>query len=289
MMRSERFALAALAVALAFGQMARAEGEAAPAVQPAAPAAAGSEGAPGAAPTDPLAASRARAEQRRAEAMAERDRRYEELRARAAEVGLELPQTPPWDQPWDQEMPQPPTMPMMPGLAPPAPLTAAERDAQREEGYAKMRARAAEAGIELPETPPWQLKTPEAHQAYRDAMRKLTPEQRQTLHRLRWEEMRSRARDRGVELPESPPWEQAQKRREAMQERWQAYRETVAAMTDEQREAAAAIFGAGPLPYPPMMGSCDGLDDGPGYDQGRPPFGPSAYPQGPTPPYGSGY
>ncbi len=298
MLRSDRLGLAVsvFALALAVGHAALAQAQMAPVNEPPTQGLPGTQAGTATTPPsqDPLAESRAPTDERYAEAMAERDQRYQDLRQRAAEVGMELPETPPWE----QDMPQPP---MMPHMAPPARLTPAERNTLRDERYAATRERAAEIGIELPETPPWKLTTPAERQAYRETMRNLTPDQRLALHRLRWEEMRGRAKERGIELPESPPWERAQQHREAMEERWRSYRETVEALTEEQREAAAAVFGGAPfgpdpfddlgdagpgrMPCPPMMGPCDG----PGYDQGRAPFGPPGYPQGPTPPYGSGY
>jgi hypothetical protein len=309
----------AIALALAYGPTAWAETQSAneaPAAEAAPPTDQTQPPAP--AEADP----RARIEQRRAEAMAERERRYEELRAQAAEVGIDLPAAPPWAQTRPQppampDMPQAPQMPDMPewpaapgmppsmmerpGMAPPASSSRAEWDEQREARWTALRERAAEKDIELPEKPLWQLTSPEERQAHAETMRNLTPEQRRTLHALRWEMMRAQAAERGMELPESPPWEQMMKEREAMQERWKGYRETVEAMTPEQREAAAAIFGspfgpdgdnhygAGPgsFQHPPMMPP----QGGPGYDQGMPPSHPGlpGHPQGPTPPYGSGY
>ncbi|AGA90002.1 hypothetical protein Thimo_1204 [Thioflavicoccus mobilis 8321] len=313
MMRSERLGLLASAVALALacGSTAWAETQATSQSPAAETTTATADKTEAAAPVDgdPRAAGRARMEQRHAEAMAERDRRYAELRERAAEVGLDLPETPPWEQSMPQPpqmpempgMPQPPAMPQMPtempGMAAPERMTRADWDKQRDERYAKLREQAAEKGIELPEKPLWQRPSPAERRAYMETMRELTTEQRRTLHELRWEAMRDRAAERGMELPESPPWEQMMKEREAMQARWKAYRETVAAMTDEQREAAAAVYGSpfgldddgftpGPSgrPYPPMMPPRGGPD----YDQGMAPFQPD-YRRGPTPPYGSGY
>lgn len=301
MMRSQRrlgLLASAVTLALACGSTAWAEAQATtetPAAETTAPA----DQTPAAMPTetDPRAAGRARIEQRRAEAMAERERRYEELRAQAAEVGIDLPEAPPWA----QAMPQPPEMPAfpeLPGLTEPAPISRADWNKQREERWAALRERATEKGIELPERPLWQLTSPEERQTHVETMRKLTPEQRRTLHALRWEMMREQAAERGMELPESPPWERMMKEREAMQERWKGYRETVEAMTPEQREAAAAVYGTpfgpdrdapygaapGGFQYPPMLPPCGG----PAHDQGMPPFHPS-YRQEPTPPYGSGY
>ena len=168
---------------------------AAPAPAPAAetaPAAA----APAAAPAAPAGADamREQMEKRHAEAMAERNKRYAELRKHAAEVGLELPETPPWEQADMPDMPEGMPAGMMPR---PAQMTDEERNAMREK---------------------------------------------------RWEAMRARAAERGMELPETPPWEAAEQRRKEMQERFEQYRATIDAMSEEQKEAIKAIFGASRAP-----------------------------------------
>lgn len=163
---------------------------------------------------------RAEMDQRRAEAMAEREKRYAELRERAAEVGLELPETPPWAQAGMPDMPAPPAMPegMMQR---PAPMTKEERQAMREK---------------------------------------------------RWEEMRARATERGMELPETPPWEAAEQRRKEMMERYEQYRATIEAMTDEQKEAISALFNNARRPMAPQAmpyyGHPHGYGPGPGMRPG---------------------
>lgn len=159
--------------------------EAAPVAPAPAPAAAP------AAPADPRAAMESRFE----EAMAERNKRYEELRKRAEEVGLELPETPPWAR---SDMPQPPAMPE--GMAAPA-----------------------APAMERPEP--------------------MSREEFEAMRLKRWEAMRARAAEMGRELPETPPWVAAEERRKEMMEKYEAYRATIEAMTDEQKEAIAALFG----------------------------------------------
>ena len=67
--------------------------------------------------------------------------------------------------------------------------------------------------------------------------------------------MRQRAQEQGIEMPETPPWKQAEQRRAEMKARWDSYRETLEAMTQEQKEAVRAIFGAGQkTPAPQAMG-----------------------------------
>ncbi|MGB5832751.1 MAG: hypothetical protein WBG92_12275 [Thiohalocapsa sp.] len=158
-------------------------------------------------------AMREKMEKRHAEAMIERDKRYADLRQRAAEVGLELPEAPPWTQPGMPEgMPQGMPEQMM---TPPAPMTAEDMQAMREK---------------------------------------------------RWEEMRARAAERGMEFPETAPWEAAEKRRKEMLERYEEYRATIEAMTDEQKEAVSALFGSAraSMPYPmPSYGAPCGPHGGP--------------------------
>ncbi len=221
-------------------------------VEVAAPAPAAAPPAEVAAPADRRAAAVARMEQHMADMNTERNKRYAELRQRANEVGLELPETPPWDQKGMPEMPAMPEMPPMPAEmgAPTKALTAAERDAARAAHYQAMRERAKARGVDLPETPPHKLMTDEERQARMDKMRNMTPEERMAARAETYKQLRERAAAQGIELPETPPWEQAQQRRKAMQEKWDAYRKQVEAMTDEQREAAQAVFGAAPEARP---------------------------------------
>ena len=94
------------------------------------------------------------------------------------------------------------------------------------------------------------------HMAMREKMRSMTPEERRALRETHWQEMRARAAERGVEMPETPPWAEAEQRYKAAQEQFAKYRKTVEAMTPEQIEAARAMFGRrGPGmqgPRPPM-------------------------------------
>jgi hypothetical protein len=256
-------------LALALAQPVRAEGEQAPAATPTptpeaapatpAPEAAAAASAPAGAPANTAHAdSRQRMEAHMAEMTAERNRRYGELRQRASEVGIELPETPPWEQampemPKMPDMPQMPAMPKMPDMAGMQGMTGEEREAMRAAHYQAMRERAKAAGIDLPETPPAKLMTPEERRAHWDSMRNQTPEERQAGRAETYKQLRERAKAQGIDLPETPPWEQAQQRRKAMQEKWEAYRKQVDAMTEEQREAARAIFSGGPGDQAPPM------------------------------------
>lgn len=286
------------------------------------PAAAGATPETGAPPPG-IAAGRERMEERQAEIMAQRRHRYEELRARAAEVGLALPETPPWEQtglqppempfppqmPAAPEMPAPPDMaapPQMPGMpAPmardtvgPSDMTTEGREAMLEQRHRAMRERAMQHGIELPETPPGKLMSEEERQAHWEMMRNMSPEQYQAMRDAHWEQMRRRAQEQGMQMPELPPWKQTEERREEMQARWEKYREIVDQMSQEQREAAEAIFGAraqrrqpAPPMNPPMQppyGGNYGMPQRPtmpGYGQGADPY---MYRGGPTDPWYGG-
>ncbi len=128
----------------------------------------------------------ARMEERHRQMAAERERRYEELRSRASELGFEMPEMPPWE----------------PG----------ER-----------------AGMPSPDFAPW-----------------ITPEERDALRERRWQETRARAAEHGIELPELPPWKAAEERRKLMQERFEKFRQTMDALTEEQREAIEGLIGTVP-------------------------------------------
>jgi hypothetical protein len=171
-------------------------------------------------PPTGLAAARERMEKKHAEMMQERKRRYEELRIRAAEVGLDLPETPPWEQEGMQppEIPTPPAPPKVPGEM----------------------------------APPWTQMSAEKRKAEWEKMRNMTAEEREAMREKRWQDLRKRAKEQGVDLPETPPWKQAEERREAMKAKWEQYQKIVDGLTAEQKDAARAVFGRGGRPVPPM-------------------------------------
>jgi len=160
--RSKLVTICSTAVlALALHQNAMAADEAAPAAAPAPAAAAPS--------TEPVA---------------DREARYEALRKSAAEVGLELPETPPWAQ-QPGAMPFPPSMPDE--MSMPEPMSQEEWEAMRMERWEAMRERAAENGVELPETPPWKAREErrkamqERMEQYRETIEQLTDEQKEAV------------------------------------------------------------------------------------------------------------
>ncbi|MFB1488054.1 MULTISPECIES: hypothetical protein [unclassified Thiocapsa] len=195
------------------------------------------------APT-PAEAARAKAEERRAAMTAEREKRYEELRARAAEIGLALPETPPWESSERPPMPEPPAMPEGRGMSP------EDMEAMREQ-----------------------------RRAMREQMRSMTPEERRAMRDAHWQQMRADAEERGIEMPETPPWAEAEQRRKEMEEQFETYRKTVEAMSEEQIEAARALFGSPPpMPEMPRMPPYGGYYEPQGQGYGYGPQG--GYPGG---------
>jgi hypothetical protein len=214
--------VSAATLALVMGQSAIADPQAAAAPAP--------EAAPAAAPS-PADAARAQADERRAAMRAEREKRYEELRARALEIGLALPETPPWETVEAPPMPPMPEMPAMPGM--PEMPAMPDRRGMSPEDFEAMR---------------------KERQAMREKMQSMTPEERQAAREEHWKKMRAEAAERGIELPETPPWVAAEQRRQEMQAQFEKYRQAIDSMTEEQREAARAIFGGmPPMPEAPAM------------------------------------
>jgi len=190
--------------------------------------------------------------ERHAEMMAKRKQRYEELRKRAETAGLNLPETPPWEEA-GATPPEMPAMPEMPAWPDPSGMEQ-EWLARHEQMMQAMRERAKQRAAEGPDQAPWNLMTADEHRAHLEKMRNATPEERAALRDQHWAEMRERAAAKGVTMPETPPWKEAEQRREARKAQWDSYRQTIDQMTEEQREAAEAIFGQPPMPPMPPMG-----------------------------------
>ena len=257
MIQQRPFLLLASASVLTLALAQASAEEAAPAAAPEAAPAAPAEAAP--APNEPAAAAdamRAEMEKRYAEMkkryqemMVERKARYEELRKQAAEAGMEMPEMPPWER--GGPMYGPGRMPPMgPGMMGPG-MAGGEPGSDE-----------AAAG-EAPKPP-------------------MTPEEAMAMREKRWEEMRARAAEQGVELPETPPWEAAEQRRKEMLERYNQYRSTIEAMSDEQKEAISALFGNGM----PGSGCRQPMGRGgyPGYRYGMGPGGWGQMPEMPPAP-----
>jgi hypothetical protein len=224
----------AAVLALALGQPLRAE------QAPVAPAAAPTPAVGQSAPTATDAA--------RAEREAERSKRYADLRKRAAEVGLDLPETPPWESGM-QGMSQ-----GMPDYQGPS---AAEWEAMRKE-----------------------------REAMREKLKNMTPEERQALREEHWKKMRARAAERGIEMPETPPWKEAEARYKAAKEQYEKYKKIVDAMSEEQQEAARALLGdcAGRHAGRPLGPNLPQGGYGYGPAGGYPGYGPYQGGQGPMQP-----
>ena len=135
-----------------------------------------------------------------------------------------------------------------------------------------MRERAKQrASAEGLDQAPWNMETAEEHRTQMEKMRNATPGERAALRDEHWAEMRERAAAQGITMPETPPWKEAEQRCEARKAQWESYRKIIDQMTEEQRQAAEAIFGQPPMP--PM-----GRDMNPpmpyGQDFGAPPARP---------------
>jgi hypothetical protein len=116
------------------------------------------------------------------------------------------------------EMPEPPAMPSHAGAAGP------DRESMRKE-----------------------------REAMREYFKSMTPDERKAMREAHWQKMRERAAERGMEMPETPPWEEAEKRYKAAQEQFDRYRKIVDEMTEEQLEAARALFGRTEAAAAPMQ------------------------------------
>ncbi|NEV63057.1 hypothetical protein [Thiorhodococcus minor] len=197
-----------------------------------------------------LEAARAKAEERRAAMDEEREKRYAELRASAAELGVDLPETPPWAAS-GAIMPEPPAPPEMPGRY--KRPSQKERDAirqkreeMREAHWKRMQAEAAQRNRDIPQPAPW-----EAMEERRQAMAKRMEQYRETIEKMTVEQ-REAARAVFAQRPPMP--------RPPMR---------------PDRYGAPQWHGPCPIagheygrPLHPMM---PGLYDAPGYDQGPPP------------------
>lgn len=263
---------------------------------------AGAEGAPSATAAAHADAAAKRMEERRAEMMAKRKQRYEELRKRAETAGLNLPESPPWDEAGFTP-PEMPEMPEMPAWASPSGMEGMDQEwmARREQAMQAMQAmreRAKQrASAEGPDQAPWNLETAEERRAQMEKMRNATPEERAALRDQHWAEMRERAATQGITMPETSPWKEAEQRREARKAQWENYRKIIDQMSAEEREAAEAMFGQPPMPpmdremSPPMpYGQDFGAPPARPYPPTNPGFGGPGYQgQGQTMPWSGGY
>jgi hypothetical protein len=115
----------------------------------------------------------------------------------------------------------------------------------REEQYQALRKRAEEVGVMLPARPPWysgmghmMRPSPEQRMAHREEMMSMTAEERDAYRKQRYEEVRARAEEMGVEMPQTPPWKD---RQQAADEAWAKHQKVFQGMSDEEREACHAM------------------------------------------------
>lgn len=156
----------------------------------------------------------------------------------------------------------------------------------REQRYEELKKRAEEAGVMLPEHPPWHdreammMDRPEMQKRmeHRKMMQAMTPEQRDAYRMGHYQEMRERASEMGIELPETPPWKERQSARD---EEWAKHQEVIKGMSDEERAACHAMHRrhmreAGPGRMMRGMGMRPPMHEGPmsGYGYGPGPYGP---------------
>lgn len=161
-----------------------------------------------------------------------------------------------------------------------------ERQKEREKRYEELKKRAEDAGVMLPESPPWRDREAmiQAHpemqkrMEHMQKMQAMTAEERDAYRKERYQEIQERSKEIGLEMPETPPWE---RRQTEMQEEWLKHQEVIKGMSDEERAACHAMHrrhmrqaGPGPMMhergmYPPMF---EGR--GPGYGYGPGPYGP---------------
>ena len=177
--------------------------------------------------------------------------------------------------------------------ADPAVAAMQQRWQEREARYAELKERAKEVGVMLPEDPPWKssgmgMMPDMAERMQRhQAMMSMTPEERMAAREEYYKEMQARAKERGIDLPDTPPW---QARQAAMDEAWEKHQAVIDGMTDEERAACHAMHQRHmgmmmrDLPERPMMrnpGMGRGMMGpgmmGPGYGYGPNPYGPQNF------------
>ena len=170
---------------------------------------------------------------------------------------------------------------------------------QRNQAYEDLKKRAQSMGVILPEKPPWstpggmesmmqsRMQPPPEYkpmsQEEMELLRKKHYEEMDALRKQRYEEMRERAKAAGIDMPETPPWEQAQSNSDDERARQQAI---IDGMSDEQRAACQAMhwrqMGMWDAPQRPMMPAPGmGRGMGPGMMNRGYGYGPDAYGYGP--------
>lgn len=126
-----------------------------------------------------------------------------------------------------------------------------ERDAR----YEDLKRRAKEAGVMLPDDPPWKSARQEMMPDLAERMQRhkemmsMTPDEHMAIHDAHRNEMRAQAAEHGFERPERSSWE------EAREEEWARHQAVIEGMSDEERAACRAMYRRhmDSMPERPMM------------------------------------
>lgn len=156
-----------------------------------------------------------------------------------------------------------------------------ERMKAREKRYEALQKRALESGVLLPDHPTWMDKpevadlrpSMEERMERMKALRNMKPEEREAYRLERYQEMRERAAEVGLDLPEKPPWKDRPARPELNQDdEWARQQAVIDGMTPEERAACHAMHrrhmrqmgpGRGMM-HRPQMPEMPGRGFGPG-------------------------
>ncbi|WP_177418419.1 hypothetical protein [endosymbiont of Lamellibrachia barhami] len=125
-----------------------------------------------------------------------------------------------------------------------------ERMKAREKRYEALQKRALESGVLLPDRPTWMDKpevadlrpSMEERMERMKALRNMNSEERDAYRLERYQEMRERAAEVGLDLPEKPPWKDRPARPELNQDdEWARQQAVIDGMTPEERAACHAM------------------------------------------------
>ncbi|RDH86629.1 MAG: hypothetical protein DIZ78_06905 [endosymbiont of Escarpia spicata] len=156
-----------------------------------------------------------------------------------------------------------------------------ERMKAREKRYEALQKRALESGVLLPDHPSWMEKpevadlrpSMEERMERMKSLRNMNPEERDAYRLERYQDMRERAAEVGLDLPEMPPWKDRPARPELNQDdEWARQQAVIDGMTPEERAACHAMHrrhmrqmgpGRGMM-QPPQMPAMPGRGFAPG-------------------------
>ncbi|MES9941824.1 MAG: hypothetical protein ABW121_14880 [Candidatus Thiodiazotropha sp. 6PLUC7] len=146
----------------------------------------------------------------------------------------------------------------------------AQRWKEREQRYQALRQRAEEAGVMLPAQPPWRSSQRDSvrpcmdeRMEHHQKMMNMSSEERDAFRQQRYQEMREKAQQQGLEMPETPPWVA---RRQAMEDEWAKHQKVIEGMSEEERAACHAMHRR-------HMGRGAGHGMGQGHGMGHPGMG----------------